>query len=880
MMSSQTAGTEAKGNKAMSHWQIAFLCNNIRMATATVVIGIVLIGWVFIDIINPVIVCTWMATGLLISAMRLYIHLWAEKQLKKPETYQRITVLIIAATLSIGAFWGLGAVWISSYTDIFYWIAWLGILVGYAAGASYSTAASITLFKAYVFPALMPMAAFLLLHDDKRTIVAGTFLMMFMAGVWHFARKSHAMLQDRQKVAAQNISLTEQLTHRNQQLKLEKQQTEEHLKQLAQFSGRDLGIDFFHSLSQEIAVDMHVHIAFVAELSTDHDTYGARSLALWINGKLVDNIIWSMHGTPCQQVAEGHACTYPDQLQVLFPDDLWLQEVGAQSYVGIPMFSSEGLVIGHLGAMDNKPMANPQRIQQMLQIFANRSAAELERRHTEQALRLTQDSVDHSSDAIFWLDQQANIIKVNQTACQRMGYASEELTAMTAFDVNPTITPERWNQLWQSGQQEPLRQIQSVLRNKAGALIPVEMNCNPVMFDGKAYQVVYAADISQQKKSDEASQAKSQFLETMSHELRTPLHGLAGLQSMLRSQADYLQPEHRTLLDLAIHSAQTLQLLIDDVLDLSKIESGKIELSPQTFDLPTLLREMLIPFIVPAAEKEIDMQLSYQDIPLRICMDQTYLRQILLNLTGNALKFTDQGFIYIQASYAAGLLSIAIEDSGIGIAASDQDRLFQPFQQLSQDASRQGTGLGCTIAQRLAGIMDGRILLHSEPGKGSTFTLIVPVLAVGEACISGRTGIQDILADHATAQRSAVVPDCCRSLRILLAEDDEISRMITLDSLSRAGLQVDTACTGLEAWEKVQVGQYDLLLTDIRMPGLDGIELTGRIRALEQGGNHRTRIIGLSAHAMASVMQQCMAEGMDDFISKPIQPDALLRRIS
>jgi len=376
-------------------------------------------------------------------------------------------------------------------------------------------------------------------------------------------------------------------------------------------------------------------------------------------------------------------------------------------------------------------------------------------------------------------------------------------------------------------------------------------------------------------KAEQASHAKGEFLAMMSHELRTPLHGIIGLQDMLRHELKGLSSIQQEHLDMAQYSARALSTLIDDILDLVKIESGDLSLKNTAFDLAPLLKQSLLTFMLTTKQKGIELELNIVDAPCQIYADEARIRQVLLNLIGNAVKFTEHGKIALHAGWSGSMLCLEIHDTGIGISEADQQRLFEPFQQCSNSADRQGAGLGATIAMRFTKMMNGSISIQSEEGKGSIFRVQLAAEAVADERISS----QQVISQPEPDANRAVDHLNLSGLKLLLAEDDPIARFLALDSLQAAGLQVTAAENGLIAWKMLQADNFDLLLTDIRMPGIDGIELTRKVREMEQGTEKHMRIIGLSAHAMTHVAEEAYAAGMDDFIAKPIEPEELMRRL-
>ncbi|MDQ6977026.1 MAG: ATP-binding protein [Ghiorsea sp.] len=385
-----------------------------------------------------------------------------------------------------------------------------------------------------------------------------------------------------------------------------------------------------------------------------------------------------------------------------------------------------------------------------------------------------------------------------------------------------------------------------------------------------------------------ASHAKSEFLATMSHELRTPLHGVIGLLDLLGEEIEHLSTEQQRNLMLARTSSQVLSSLIDDVLDLAKIESGKVEMQKQSFYLRDALHDALVPFVMKAREKGLSLNLEMKDVASVIEGDVVRLRQVLLNLVGNAIKFTMQGYVRIVVTQDEETLQINIEDSGIGIDKVKQDIVFKPFTQvhdihiLGDNLQEKGTGLGTTISQHFVEMMGGTLALQSEPHIGSTMSVRLPLQQIGEQKITVKLDMDDFSnqSKHDLLDEEAANQKEPETWSVLLAEDDPVGRRIAMKRLQRAGFDIEEVTDGLSAWDKIQTQDYDLLLTDIRMPGLDGMALTKKVREYEaEQGKKGMLIIGLSAYALEEVKNDALACGMDAFVSKPVDMSVLMKKL-
>jgi signal transduction histidine kinase/CheY-like chemotaxis protein len=395
---------------------------------------------------------------------------------------------------------------------------------------------------------------------------------------------------------------------------------------------------------------------------------------------------------------------------------------------------------------------------------------------------------------------------------------------------------------------------------------------------GKTKQLEQQRDAlsESQEKAERASAAKSEFLASMSHEIRTPMNGIIGMLELLRTAN--VTSQEREYLDLARESADSLLRLLNDILDFSKIEARKFELEAMPFNVRDVFEGAVQTFALRAEEKDVRFALRVSPVvPEQIVGDAGRLRQVIVNLVGNALKFTERGEVEVTVLCHSireqeVTLEVSVRDTGIGISPDDRHRVFAAFGQADSSTSRRfgGTGLGLAITRELVDRMGGRIWVESEPGRGSVFTFTarfgVPRTDVSPPLKSGSP-------DGATgAVRSPVSP---RRLRILLAEDSLVSQKVAVQLLERRGHSVIVTANGRQALEALARESYDVILMDIEMPEMDGIEATRAIRRRETGTGQHVPIIAMTAHAIKGDRERFLAAGMDNYIAKPVDPAQL-----
>ncbi len=531
--------------------------------------------------------------------------------------------------------------------------------------------------------------------------------------------------------------------------------------------------------------------------------------------------------------------------------------------------------------------------------ISDRKQLELSLREKQTALQTANNKLalyysllEDSEDIFYVLDTQDRyrMVFANKAAVRHYGYPIKTLLTMRVPDWDPDMDFPKLAELLSMTKSQGHITLNTRHRVASGEIIPVEVSANYLKDKNNEYLYGYVIDIRQRlhlentlrdakAKAEQAAKAKSDFLANMSHEIRTPMNGVIGLTKL--AQAQEMPDQVRRYLEKILQSSEGLLYIINDILDFSKLEAGKLQIDQQKFDLAQLLATICSLFESRADEKQLCLSLVVEDtVPVDVLGDALRLQQILTNLISNAIKFTDAGQIQIKATLVGTEKSItkirfSIRDTGIGLAAADQARLFQPFSQVDASSTRRfgGTGLGLSISQQLLKLMDSELFVESSLGQGSNFWFDLPLALTSKRLYSKASPQQ---MTHQQNSLSAIIRELAKGLagkKILVAEDNRINQQVIEGFLRYGGIEVNIAKNGLEALSLIESQHYDAVLMDIHMPEMNGIDATLSIRS--QDAHKSLPIIALTAGVTQAERETCLNCGMNDFIAKPVDPENL-----
>ena len=501
-------------------------------------------------------------------------------------------------------------------------------------------------------------------------------------------------------------------------------------------------------------------------------------------------------------------------------------------------------------------------------------------------------------------------VDVNEAFLQTTGYTRGDLVGKNSSELGLFQDPAEQTVIaTRLATEGSISNLELKVRRKDGVVLHGLFSGEVISSQGKQYFLTVMIDITARKRVEEklreanqrleaatgraremaaranlASKAKSEFLANMSHEIRTPLNGVIGIAALLLDTD--LTDEQQRYAETIRASGEQLLVLLNDILDISKVEAGKLALEHLAFDLREVLAEVEDGLSLRAAERQVDLSCAIAPaVPLLLRGDPARLRQVLSNLVGNAIKFTRQGKVSVGVSLeretsAHGELRFSVRDSGIGIAPEHLELLFQKFTQVDASTTRQygGTGLGLAICKKLVDLMDGTIGVESEIGRGSEFWFTVRFEKQEVPAPSHRAAAPPRADRGAAVLRSSFPRWEHGDARILLAEDNITNQRVALGMMAKMGLQAEAVGNGWEAIEALRSRPFDLVLMDVQMPEMDGLDATRAIRATRDGTlNPDVPIIAVTAHALTGDRDRCLASGMDDYISKPVKPDVLAR---
>lgn len=670
-----------------------------------------------------------------------------------------------------------------------------------------------------------------------------------------------------------------------QQTAAKHQRIEKALKDVVTAVASKVRDNFFNEMVKQLAKTLEADYTFIGEL-IEAETLSIKTLSVCVDGEIADNFEYKLAHTPCENVVGKDVCYYTDGIRQSFPQDILLQEMNIEGYVGVPLFDSQNQPLGIMVAWYRLPISDPKFTQSILQIFAVRTAAEIERTRAEEKLRHLSSAVEQSHNTIVITDLNGSIEFVNPAFTRTSGYSSEEVIGKNINILKSGKTPfETYKNLWNTVTTGKVWQGEFINKRKNGDLYWETGTISPIK--NEAGQMTHyigvkeditlckqaKKDLKQAKQAAEAANmAKSYFLANMSHDIRTPMNAIIGFTELaLKTKLTTKQQDYLSSIE---SSSQLLRNIINNILDFSKIEAGRLTMESINFCLDEVLDKLFDILGLRIEEKGLQLFPTIdKKVPRYLIGDPLRLEQIFMNILTNAIKFTEQGDIVLKIELVEleskqVKLRFSVIDTGIGISSKAIPHLFEAFTQADGSTIRKfgGTGLGLAICKHLTKMMDGDIWVESQLGKGSTFSFT--------AKFDRQVGNTESKFLHQPESITLQTKSILQGARILLVEDNFLNQQVAQEIMEQFNLVVEIANNGKEAVAAIANADFDAVLMDVQMPKMNGLDATQLIR--ENPEHSELPIIAMTAYAMSGDREKCMEAGMNDYLTKPIDETLLL----
>lgn len=653
------------------------------------------------------------------------------------------------------------------------------------------------------------------------------------------------------------------------------------LKFIAQLEWKKSDLNFFNAIVRYLGETFKKSYVFVDYVDPQNSN-AAKTISLYSNGEIVSNIEYDLAFTPCEQVNGKRLCCYVENVQGLFPKDQLLKDLAVESYIGIPLWDSHGKAIGLIGIMDTNPFNETDEMEQVLQILAVRCAHELEqdvlRKKLMDQLNLTQRVINTVNEGVILYDLNMKYVIWNSFMERLTGLKSQDVIGKTPQELFPFLNVagvikniqnvidnrastkveleffhvEKQSMVWLQDFNEPFYNPQGELEGVIGTVSDI------TLYKEYSETLLKAKEIAEQ-----ALLVKTEFLANMSHEVRTPINGIYGVLQLLETE---LKESHQLdYIYKAKKSSDSLLRIVNDILDYSKLESEGYEFICQKFQLRDLLTNIQTQFSRTISEKgNILLYNITADVTTSYYGDLVRLTQILSNLISNANKFTDHGTIEVNINKPVKIddekieLTFSVKDTGIGIQESKMPVIFNAFSQADNSNTRMypGTGLGLSIVKKIIEKNGGQIKSESKIGHGSKFTFSFILYSQ---------------CNEPTDQsQSNIIRNTNNDIKVLVVDDDELSSLVLVNLLIKLGYSAKSVASAASAIELLKIESFNLIMMDIQMPNVDGIEALKLIRCLPFQNLTTIPVIAVTAHALSTDSQRFLDLGFNDYLSKPI----------